>query len=53
MEKLTKRGGTVGVDASSDSGMDDHWRVTLSGISDASVIYTSVNAQVTEKINLL
>lgn len=47
-----KDGGTVGVDASSDSGMDDHWRVTLSGISDASVVYASVNAQVTEKINL-
>lgn len=32
--------------------MDDHWRVTLTGISDASVVYASVNAQVTDKVNL-
>lgn len=47
-----KEGGTVGLDASSDTGMDDHWRVTLSGISDASAIYASVDAQVTEKVNV-
>jgi hypothetical protein len=45
-------GGTVGTEASSDSGMDDHWRVTLSGISDASAIYASVDTQVTDKINV-
>ncbi|QKF68247.1 Campylo_MOMP domain-containing protein [Arcobacter venerupis] len=47
-----KEGGTVGLDDSSDAGMDDHWRVTLSGISDASAIYASVDAQVTEKVNV-
>ena len=47
-----KDGGTVGTDYSSDTGMDDHWRVTLSTISDASVVYASVNAQVTDTINL-
>jgi hypothetical protein len=47
-----KEGGTVGTDASSDAGMDDHWRVTLSGISDASAIYASVDAQVTDKVNV-
>jgi hypothetical protein len=47
-----KEGGKVSVDASSDAGMDDHWRVTLTGIADSSVIYTSIDAQVTEKINL-
>jgi hypothetical protein len=50
--ETNKEGGTVGLDASSDSGMDDHWRVTLSGISDASAIYASVDAQVTEKVNV-
>ena len=45
-------GGTVGTEASSDSGMDDHWRVTLSGISDASAVYASVDTQVTDKINV-
>ena len=47
-----EEGGTVGTEASSDSGMDDHWRVTLSGISDASAIYASVDTQVTDKINV-
>lgn len=47
-----KEGGTVGTDASSDAGMDDHWRVTLSGISDASAIYASIDTQVTEKVNV-
>jgi predicted porin len=32
--------------------MDDHWRVTLSGINDASAIYASVDTQVTDKINV-
>lgn len=50
--ETNEEGGTVGVDASSDTGMDDHWRVTLSTISDASVVYASVNAQVTDKVNL-
>ena len=38
--ETNEEGGTVGVDASSDSGMDDHWRVTLSGEKDASVVYS-------------
>jgi hypothetical protein len=50
--ETNEEGGTVGLDASSDSGMDDHWRVTLSGISDASAIYASVDAQVTDKVNI-
>lgn len=45
-------GGNVAIDVSSDAGMDDHWRVTLTGINDASALYASVNAQVTEKLNL-
>lgn len=45
-------GGKASVEASSDAGMDDHWRVTLTGINDASALYASVNAQVTEKLNL-
>uniref|UniRef100_UPI00404788A7 porin n=1 Tax=Aliarcobacter sp. TaxID=2321116 RepID=UPI00404788A7 len=50
--ETNKEGGNVGIDASSDTGMDDHWRVTLSTVNDASAIYASVNAQVTDKINL-
>ncbi|MDY0051498.1 MAG: major outer membrane protein [Aliarcobacter sp.] len=50
--ETNEEGGTVGTDASSDTGMDDHWRVTLSGISDASAIYASVDTQVTDKINV-
>lgn len=50
--KTNDEGGTVGTDGSSDSGMDDHWRVTLSGISDAEAIYASVDTQVTDKINI-
>lgn len=50
--ETNEEGGIVGVDASSDTGMDDHWRVTLSTISDASVVYASINAQVTDKVNL-
>ena len=50
--ETNEEGGTVGTDASSDSGMDDHWRVTLSGINDASAIYASVDTQVTDKINV-
>ena len=50
--QTNEEGGTVGTDASSDSGMDDHWRVTLSGISDASAIYASVDTQVTDTVNV-
>jgi len=50
--QTNEEGGIVGIDGSSDTGMDDHWRVTLSNVADASAIYASVNAQVTEKINL-
>ena len=32
--------------------MDDHWRVTLSGINDASAIYASVDTQVTDTVNV-
>ena len=50
--QTNEEGGTVGTDASSDSGMDDHWRVTLSGISDASAIYASVDTKVTDTVNV-
>ncbi|MBP7741912.1 MAG: major outer membrane protein [Aliarcobacter sp.] len=50
--KTNDEGGSVAVDASSDAGMDDHWRVTLTGISDAEAIYASVDTQVTDKINI-
>lgn len=50
--ETNEEGGTVGIDASSDSGMDDHWRVTLSTISDASVLYAAVDTQVTDKLNI-
>ena len=50
--ETNEEGGETGLDYSSDTGMDDHWRVTLTGISDASVVYASVNAQVTDKVNL-
>lgn len=49
--KTNKEGGQVSVDASSDAGMDDHWRVTLTGVKDASALYASVDTQVTDKIN--
>ena len=32
--------------------MDNHWRVTLSGISDASAIYATVDTQVTDTVNV-
>ncbi len=47
-----EEGGTTAVDYSAATGYDEHWRVTLTGINDASVLYASVNAQVTPKINL-
>ena len=50
--ETNEEGGETALDYSSDTGMDDHWRVTLTGISDASVVYASVNAQVTDKVNL-
>ena len=50
--QTNEEGGTVGTDVSSDSGMDDHWRVTLSGISDASAIYATVDTQVTDTVNV-
>lgn len=50
--ETNEEGGSTALDYSSDTGMDDHWRVTLTGISDASVVYASANAQVTDKINL-
>ncbi|RXK00568.1 hypothetical protein CRV02_09335 [Arcobacter sp. CECT 8989] len=47
-----EEGGLSALDYSAATGYDEHWRVTLTGISDASVLYASVNAQVTPKINL-
>lgn len=47
-----KDGGQVALDGSATTGFDEHWTVTLTGISDASVLYAAVDAQVTDKINL-
>ncbi|WP_419774547.1 porin [Halarcobacter sp.] len=47
-----EEGGAAALDYSAATGYDEHWRVTLTGISDASVLYADVNAQVTPKINL-
>ena len=47
-----EEGGMVGFDDGADTGFDEHWRVTLTRISDASTLYASVNAQVTPKLNL-
>ena len=47
-----KEGGVVGVDASSTTGFDEHWRVTLSGTQDADVLYAAIDAQVTDKFNV-
>ncbi|MFY9073756.1 porin [Malaciobacter mytili] len=47
-----KEGGVVALDASSETGYDEHWRVTLSGETDSSVIYASVDAQVLPSLNV-
>ncbi|RYA24078.1 hypothetical protein CRU96_04890 [Malaciobacter halophilus] len=47
-----EEGGTVATDYSATTGYDEHWRVTLTGISDASVIYASIDAQVMPKLNV-
>jgi len=50
--ETAKEGGKVGLDDGANTGFDEHWRVTLSGINDASTIYASVNAQVSPKVNV-
>ncbi|NVJ52154.1 MAG: porin [Campylobacteraceae bacterium] len=45
-------GGVTSLDYSAATGYDEHWRVTLSGQTDADVIYADVNAQVTDTVNL-
>ncbi|MFV0563454.1 porin [Malaciobacter mytili] len=47
-----KEGGVVALDYSAETGYDEHWRVTLTGISDASVVYASVDAQVLPSLNV-
>ncbi|AXH13943.1 hypothetical protein CP985_06420 [Malaciobacter mytili LMG 24559] len=47
-----KEGGIVALDYSAETGYDEHWRVTLTGISDASVVYASVDAQVLPSLNV-
>ena len=47
-----KEGGVVGLDGSSATGFDEHWNVTLSNQTDADVLYASVNAQITDTVNL-
>lgn len=47
-----EEGGTVGLDASSATGYDEHWNIALSGISDASIVFASVDAQVMPKLNV-
>lgn len=50
--KTDDQGGTVGIDASSTTGFDEHWRVTLSTEENASVIYAGIDAKVTDKIKV-
>jgi hypothetical protein len=45
-------GGSVGIDGSSKTGFDEHWRLALSGVSDASMLFANVDAQITPKFNL-
>ncbi len=47
-----KEGGVVALDYSAETGYDEHWRVTLTGISDASVVYASIDAQVLPSLNV-
>jgi len=47
-----EEGGVVSTDYSAGTGFDEHWRVTLSDISDASTLYAGIDAQVTEKIKV-
>ncbi len=47
-----KEGGVSALDYSAETGYDEHWRVTLTGISDASVVYTSIDAQVLPSLNI-
>jgi len=47
-----EEGGVTALDYSAATGYDEHWRVTLTGISDASVIYASIDAQVMPKLNV-
>ncbi|RXJ99279.1 hypothetical protein CRU98_07935 [Arcobacter sp. CECT 8986] len=47
-----KEGGTTALDYSADTGMDPHWRVTLTGINDADAIYASIGAQVLPKLHV-
>lgn len=48
----TSIGGMSGLDYTAETGYDEHWRVTLTGISDASVVYASVDAQVLPALNI-
>ncbi|RXJ87423.1 porin [Arcobacter sp. CECT 8985] len=45
-------GGTTALDYSAETGMDPHWRVTLTGINDADAIYAGVSAQILPKLNI-
>ena len=45
-------GGTTALDYSAETGLDPHWRVTLTGINDADAIYAGVSAQVLPKLNI-
>jgi hypothetical protein len=47
-----EEGGVTALDYSADTGMDPHWRVTLTGISDADALYASIGAQVLPSLHL-
>ncbi|RXJ94324.1 hypothetical protein CRV00_07050 [Malaciobacter molluscorum] len=47
-----EEGGTTALDFSAETGLDPHWRVTLTGINDADAIYAGVSAQVLPKLNI-
>ncbi|WP_072679602.1 porin [Arcobacter sp. LA11] len=45
-------GGSVGIDGSSTSGFDEHWRLALSNNADSSMLFADVDVQITPKLNL-
>ncbi|PPK59614.1 major outer membrane protein [Malaciobacter marinus] len=47
-----EEGGVTALDYSAATGYDEHWNIALSGISDASIVFASVDAQVMPKLNV-
>ena len=47
-----KEGGVVALDGSAATGYDEHWRITLTGVKNAEVVYASANVQAMDKLNI-